>query len=303
MNKPTLLILAAGMGSRYGGLKQLDGVGPDGETIMDYSVYDSLKSGFGKVVFVIRKSFSHQFIKRAEKLYGRFCSDLAFVEQEPDNLPEGFSVPSTRIKPWGTGHAVLVAAGEISTPFAAINADDFYGRGSFQKIQGFLSQVDLIRGNFCMVGFRASNTLSPSGSVSRGVCSVDRESMLISVEEHHNIKEENGIIRGEKSPGENRVISPETAVSMNMWGFTPDIFEKAETLFREFLVKNKGNDKAEFYIPSVVDSLLKSGDATCKVLTTDEKWFGVTYKEDREEVSGRLRSLTAEGHYPSPLFL
>lgn len=302
MNKPTLLILAAGMGSRYGGLKQLDGVGPGGETIMDYSVYDAIKAGFGKVVFVIRKSFSDEFVARAGKLYGNLCPDLAFVHQEPDNLPEGFKHSSSRVKPWGTGHAVLVAAGKISTPFAVINADDFYGRGSFQIIYDFLSQADVSSENFCMVGFRADNTLSAAGSVSRGICRVDSEGMLLSVEEHHRIACENGIIRGENSSGERRIIAPETPVSMNMWGFTTDIFGKGERLFRDFLTKNADNDKSEFYIPSVVDALLKNGEASCRVLSTDEKWFGVTYKEDREDASQKLISLTREGHYPSPLF-
>jgi len=300
--KPALLILAAGMGSRYGGLKQLDGIGPCGETIMDYSVFDAIRAGFGKIVFIIRKNFREEFKKRAKDVYGSYYSSMSFVEQELDMLPNGFIPSGSRIKPWGTGHAVLAAEKEIKTPFAAINADDFYGSNSFKILYDFLSTAGDKTGNYCMIGFAAANTLSPSGSVSRGICNVDKEGMLISVVETHNILRENEDILGDSPSGERILIKGETPVSMNMWGFTPDIFLKGTGLFSEFLKKNIENEKSEFYIPSVVDSLLKRGDVTCKVLNTDEKWFGVTYKEDKEVAVSRIAILTKADRYPSPLF-
>ncbi len=301
-NKPALLILAAGMGSRYGGLKQLDGIGPFGETIMDYSVFDAIRAGFGKIVFVIRTNFREEFEKRAKDVYGSYYSSMRFVEQELDMLPEGLVPSENRIKPWGTGHAVMVAEKEINTPFAVINADDFYGSSSFKVLYDFLSSAGGKKGKYCMIGFAAANTLSPSGSVSRGICNVDKEGMLISVQETHNISREVEGIFGDSPFGERISIEEETPVSMNMWGFTPDIFLKGADLFSEFLKNNLGNEKAEFYIPSVVDSLLNRGEATCKVLNTDEKWFGVTYKEDKEVAVSGVIIHTKAGHYPSPLF-
>jgi dTDP-glucose pyrophosphorylase len=301
MIKPSLLILAAGMGSRYGGLKQLDGVGPSGETIMDYSIYDAIRAGFGKAVFVIRRSFRKEFEERARRNYGNYI-DLGFVEQELENIPEGYRSNPERVKPWGTGHAVLVAADEIKTPFAAINADDYYGCNSFRTLENFLVSACEKEGMFCMVGFSAANTLSESGSVSRGVCTVDNNGMLISVEEHHNIAFEDGVISGIDSQGEKRFLDNTTPVSMNMWGFTPDIFEKGLNLFSRFLEKNMDNPKSEFYIPYLVDELIKNKKATCRVLSTGDQWFGVTYKEDKEGVVDKLASLTSYGTYPSPLF-
>ncbi len=301
-NKPALLILAAGMGSRYGGLKQLDGIGPCGETIMDYSVFDAIRAGFGKIIFIIRENFREEFEKRAKDVYGNYCSSMRFVEQELDMLPEGFIPSESRIKPWGTGHAVMVAEKEINTPFAVINADDFYGSSSFKVLYDFLSTAWGKKGKYCMIGFAAANTLSPSGSVSRGICNVDKEGMLISVQETHNIFRDNDVVFGDNPFGERISIKEETPVSMNMWGFTPDIFLKGAGLFSEFLKMNIENEKAEFYIPSVVDTLLKRGEATCKVLNTDEKWFGVTYKDDREFAVSSIIIHTQAGHYPSPLF-
>jgi len=301
MIKPTLLILAAGMGSRYGGLKQLDGVGPNGETIMDYSVYDAIQAGFGRVVFVIRKTFREDFEARVRGRYGESI-EISLVEQELDVIPKEFSLNSLREKPWGTGHAVLVAHNKITTPFAVINADDYYGQRSFKVIADYLMKVAGNKGNFSMVGFCTGNTLSESGSVSRGVCTVGSDGFLVSVEEHHNIKREESIITGENSKGECVVIGEDTPVSMNMWGFTPDIFEQGWRLFSQFLSERGDEPKSEFYIPFIVNKLLEEGYATCRVLTTPDLWFGVTYKEDRESVTRRVCELCDKGVYPTPLF-
>ncbi|MEA5006553.1 MAG: nucleotidyltransferase [Rikenellaceae bacterium] len=301
MTKPTLLILAAGMGSRYGGLKQLDGVGPCGETIMDYSVFDALRAGFGKIVFIIRSSFREVFEQSVRERYGNSL-DFVFVEQELYKIPSGYTYNSERSKPWGTGHAVLVAKDVIDTPFAVINADDYYGRHSFEVLGRFLMENEGKKGVYAMVGFDVDNTLSESGSVSRGVCSVNEECCLTGVEEHHKISREGDGIYGVNSNGERVSISHSTLVSMNIWGFTPDLFSRNEELFKEFLLTNQENLTAEYYIPYVVNQIVKSGNATCKVLNTKDQWFGVTFKEDREYVVTRLASLSSEGVYPSPLF-
>jgi len=301
MIKPTLLILAAGMGSRYGGLKQLDGVGPNGETIMDYSVYDAIQAGFGQVVFVIRNYFRDDFEARVRSRYGDSI-DISFVEQELDVIPKGSVLNSLREKPWGTGHAVLVAHSKITTPFAVINADDYYGQQSFKVIADYLVKVAGSNGEFSMVGFRTGNTLSESGSVSRGVCTVGSDGFLVSVEEHHNIKAEDGVITGENCKGERVNIEADTPVSMNMWGFTPDLFEQGWRLFTEFLNQRGDEPKSEFYIPFIVNKLLEEGYATCRVLSTPDLWFGVTYKEDRESVTRRICDLCDKGLYPTPLF-
>lgn len=222
--KPTLLVLAAGMGSRYGGLKQLDGVGPCGETIMDYSVYDAARAGFGKVVFVIRNHFRNEFEQKVVSKY-RNLIEVELVEQEMDKLPEGFTLNPEREKPWGTGHATMMAAPVIDTPFAVINADDFYGAKSFQVLADFLKEQVGQRGKYCMVGFYLNKTLSESGEVSRGICSVNGENYLTTVEEHHKVKESNGTITGVGMNGEERVLDGNAYASMNMWGFTPDVFE------------------------------------------------------------------------------
>jgi hypothetical protein len=302
MNKPILLILAAGMGSRYGGLKQLDGVGPNGETIMDYSVYDAAKAGFSKVVFVVREFFRADFEKRVRERYAGKI-EIEFIEQELNRLPEGFSVPEGREKPWGTGHAVLVAGKIIDSPFGVINADDYYGQTSFAVLADYLTKSEGKRGDFSMVGFCTGNTLSESGVVSRGVCSVNEKGYLTSVEEHHNIKKENDLILGDNCKGERVIIDSRRPVSMNMWGFTPDLFKEGNALFSEFL-KHRGDDlKAEFYIPFIVNELIRTNYATCRVLSTPDKWFGVTYKEDREAVAIKIAQLVKEGAYPTPLFV
>lgn len=305
MTKPTLLVLAAGMGSRYGGLKQLDGVGPSGETIMDYSVYDAIQAGFGEVVFVVRKHFRSDFEESIRSRYGDAVK-FNFVEQEFDNIPVGFKLNPERAKPWGTGHAVMMAAHAITTPFAVINADDYYGQDSFKILADFLRSVAGKSGEYAMVGFQTANTLSEAGKVSRGICSANEESLLSTVEEHHNIiaEEINGEIRimGDNSSGERVEIDKSAPVSMNMWGFTPDYFTMSDQLFIEFLNKNLNHLTAEFYIPFVVNRLISSGKANCKVLSTPDKWFGVTFREDREKVVDSLSRLVAEGKYPTPLF-
>lgn len=301
MIKPTLLVLAAGMGSRYGGLKQLDGVGPNGETIMDYSVYDAVQAGFGRVVFIIRNFFREDFEARVRSRYGDSI-EICFIEQELDVIPKGFFLNSLREKPWGTGHAVLVAHKSITTPFAVINADDYYGQRSFKVIADYLVKIAGSKGNFSMVGFRTGNTLSESGSVSRGVCTVGSDGFLVSVEEHHNIKREDDEITGENCKGERVKIEEDAPVSMNMWGFTPDLFEQGWRLFGEFLKERGDEAKSEFYIPFIVNKLLEEGYASCRVLSTPDLWFGVTYKEDRDSVTKRVCELCDLGVYPTPLF-
>ena len=299
--KPTLLILAAGMGSRYGGLKQLDGVGPNGETIMDYSVYDAIRAGFGKIVFVIRKHFRADFEANVVSKYSDKI-EVELVEQELDKLPAGFTLSPEREKPWGTGHATLMAAEAISDPFAVINADDFYGAASFQALADFLKAQDGQKGKFCMVGFNLNKTLSESGEVSRGICSTDANNYLTTVEEHHHVKDTNGTITGTGMDGLEKTLDNSAYASMNMWGFTPDVFQRGEQLFIDFLKENANEPKKEFYIPYIVNTTIQEGSATVKVMNTPDKWFGVTYKEDRPMVVNKLKELSEQGIYPSPLF-
>jgi choline kinase len=301
MIKPALLVMAAGMGSRYGGLKQLDSVGPGGETIMDYSVYDAIRAGFGKVVFVIRKSFRIEFEERIRARYGN-AVEFGFVEQELEKIPQGYGINPERTKPWGTGHAVLVAKELIDTPFAVINADDYYGQHSFEVLGNFLREQSGKVGEYCMTGFNISNTLSESGSVSRGICTVNNDCYLTSVEEFHNISREGEKITGDNSSGERMTIGNSSLVSMNMWGFTLDLFDESMNLFKDFLVKNINEPKSEFYIPFVVNKILESGKCRCRVLNSPDQWFGVTYKEDRESVILKISDLVKKGFYPSPLF-
>ena len=298
--KPTLFVLAAGMGSRYGGLKQIDGLGPNGETIMDYSVYDALRAGFGKVVFVIRKDFEEAFrevviSKYADKVPCEVCF------QSVDKVPEGCTYNPERTKPWGTNHAVLMAKDLIREPFAVINADDFYGRESFQVLADYLKSVEGTTGKYCMVGYRVANTLSENGSVSRGVCATDENGYLTDVVERTKIeKVGDKIIYTED--GVDTEISPNSPVSMNMWGFTPEYFEYVEKAFVEFLQARGQELKSEFYIPTLVNDMIRSGKATCKVLDTTSKWFGVTYAEDRPQVVMKINNLVREGVYPEKLF-
>ncbi len=298
--KPTLFVLAAGMGSRYGGLKQLDGVGPSGETIMDYSIYDAIRAGFGKVVFVIRRDFEADFREKVLSKY-RDHIPVEVVFQSIDALPAGFKAPAERVKPWGTNHAVLMGKDVIREPFLVINADDFYGRDSFAVIGRELSAATG-RGNYCMVGFRVGNTLSESGTVSRGVCTTDAEGYLTGVVERTDIARRDGKISFTGDDGQMETTAETTPVSMNMWGFTPDYFEYSDDYFRHFLEKNIDNPKSEFYIPSMVNELLVTSRARVKVLDTTSQWFGVTYAEDRPSVIGKIARLVAAGEYPERLF-
>lgn len=298
--KPTLFVLAAGMGSRYGGLKQLDGLGPSGETIMDYSIYDAIRGGFGKVVFVIRHMFEKDFQEKILKKYeGVIPVELVF--QELDYLPAGFSVPEGRVKPWGTNHAVLMGKDVIKEPFAIINADDFYGRDSFAVIARYLSGLDGKKNDYCMVGYRVGNTLSESGSVSRGICETNTRGELTTVVERTQIERRDGQVM--YKDGETWVaVDENTPVSMNMWGFTPDYFKYSEDYFIDFLRENAGNIKAEYFIPLLVNHLITNGIATVKVLDTTSHWFGVTYAEDRPSVVAKIRALVDAGEYPEKLF-
>ena len=295
--KPTLLVLAAGMGSRYGGLKQMDGLGPNGEAILDYSVTDAIRAGFGKVVFVIRHSFADDFKKvfSAERYKEKI--EVRYVYQELDYLPDGFAVPEGREKPWGTNHAVLMAKDEIHEPFAIINADDFYGRDGFQQMGDYLRTLEGKTGHYCMVGYRLENTLSENGSVSRGVCEVDGSGNLVTVTERTSIERQDGVIYYNEADGSRHELAPATTVSMNLFGFTPDYFEQSERLFVEFLKERGGEMKSEFYVPLAVTSLIRSGYATMRVLTTTAQWFGVTYKEDRPMVVEKFRQLHEAGEY------
>lgn len=303
--KPTLLLLAAGMGSRYGGLKQLDGLGPNGETIMDYSIYDAIQAGFGKIVWVIRKDFEQDFRdKILSKYEGKIPCELVF--QSLDKLPEGYTVPEGRTKPWGTNHAVMMAKDAIHEPFCVINCDDFYNRDCFQVIGKFLANLpENSNGKYAMVGFRVSNTLSDNGTVSRGVCSKDENEHLTSCVERTEIeRKEDGKVAYKDEKGEWVNIPDNNPVSMNVWGFTPDYFEYSDKFFKEFLdaPTTKANIKAEYLIPWVVDKLIHSDKATCEVLDTTSKWFGVTYSADRPSVVEKIQKLVDEGVYPAKLF-
>ena len=302
--KPTLLLLAAGMGSRYGGLKQLDGLGPNGETIMDYSIFDAIKAGFGKIVFVIRKDFEDDFRNKILSKYeGHVPVELCF--QSLDALPEGFQCPADRVKPWGTNHAVLMAKDVIKEPFCVINCDDCYNRDAFQVIGKFLADLpEGSRNSYAMVGFRVGNTLSDNGTVARGICSKDDKGNLTSVVERTEIMRVDGSVCYKDEQGEWVAVEDNTPVSMNMWGFTPDYFEHSEAYFKEFLSdpKNMENLKAEFFIPMMVNKLINENTATVKVLDTTSKWFGVTYSADRQSVVDKIQSLIDEGVYPNKLF-
>lgn len=301
MVKPTLLVLAAGMGSRYGSLKQMDGVGPNGEAIIDYSVYDAIRAGFGKVVFVIRHSFAADFkeVFNVERFGGRIA--VEYVYQELDCLPEGFELPAERQKPWGTNHAVMMAADVINEPFAVINADDFYGRNSYEVIGQYLSQLVGSEGKYCMVGYEVSKTLSENGTVSRGVCTVDADGNLTSMVERTKIERVNGTIVFHDN-GDDELLAENTPVSMNLFGFTPDYFAHSESYFKEFLAANIENLKSEFFIPLMVNKVISEGTATMRVLSTASNWFGVTYKEDKPQLMQKIEELIAAGEYPRNLW-
>lgn len=300
--KPTLFVLAAGMGSRYGGLKQLDPLGPQGQTIMDYSIYDAIQSGFGKVVFVIRKDFEKDFREKILSKYeGHIPVEVVF--QSTDKLPEGFTCPADRTKPWGTNHAVLMGKDVIKEPFAVINADDFYGRDAFHVIAEDLMRPRDRKGDYSMVGFRVGNTMTENGSVARGVCTTSPEGHLTGVVERTAISyDKDGKIVFTDENGEVQTLEPNTPVSMNLWGFTPDYFEYSDREFKKFLEKDINTPKAEFFIPLCIDTLIRNGEATVKVLDTDSRWFGVTYAADRPGVVAKFAELHANGTYPEKMF-
>ena len=301
--QPTLLILAAGMGSRYGGLKQMDQFGPSGETIIDYSIYDAIRAGFGKVVFIIRESLRNDF----EEVFGKKYEGkikLEFVSQELDKIPSGIAVNPERVKPWGTAHAVLMAKDVINEPFAVINADDFYGKDAFEKMGAYLSGLEADdTTSYSMVGYYLHNTLSDHGSVNRGICETDAEGNLTIVTERTKIERNaDGVIQFPDEEGAIHSLGEDTVVSMNMWGCIPAVFDQCEQQFSEFL-KDRGQElKSEFYIPTLISNLIDSNDAVVKVLNTDAEWFGVTYKEDKPVVVENLNRLVSEGIYPSNLW-
>ena len=294
MSAPTLLVLAAGMGSRYGGLKQLDPVGPGGETLLDYSVHDAMRAGFDRVVFLIRRDIEKDFRAQIGTRYeGRLGVDYAF--QQLGELPAGFVPPSGRTKPWGTAHAVWCARHAISAPFAAINADDFYGADAFRRMGAFLSSVDpdASPATFAMAGYRLDKTLSEHGTVARGICEAGPDGRLRGVEELTDLarRPDGTIASGE------RTFAPDTPVSMNFWGFTPQVFPLLENVLRVFLARHAASEKAECYIPSAVAEMIADGTATVRVLPTDAAWFGVTYREDRARVVESIARLAASGAY------
>lgn len=301
--KPTLLVLAAGMGSRYGGLKQMDPMGPNGETVLDYSVFDAIRAGFGKVVFIIREDFAEAFRNTVgARFAGRIEVDYAF--QKLDDLPEGFTVPEGRTKPWGTAHAVRAARNVVTGPFAVINADDFYGADAYRSIARWFTETPAADGkaHYSMVGYPLRNTLSEHGAVNRGVCQTDAAGLLTDVEEVVDIqRDEDGQVRGTALDGSRIEISDTSPVSMNFWGFTPEFFNQIEEHFVAFLREKGGEEKSECYIPTVVDDYIRQGKADCRVLDTTSSWFGVTYPDDKPHVVASIAELIAQGDYPSPL--
>lgn len=297
--QPTLLILAAGMASRYGSMKQTEGFGPSGETIMDYSIYDAIRAGFGKVVFIIRKDFAEDFKANFEpKLQGKIKT--AYVYQEMDSYLGNLTAPADRTKPWGTGHAVLCAKDVIQEPFAVINADDYYGPDAFVKAAAFLNK-DCNEKNYAIIGYQLENTLSDHGSVSRGVCQVDENNNLVSIKERTKIYKEAGKVVYEDETGKHTVPA-DSSVSMNFWCFHPSLFAVTEKLFLDFVQQNQSNLKAEFFIPIMAEDFIKNQDGHISVLPTSSQWFGVTYKEDAPVVKASVEALVADGVYPPSLW-
>jgi NDP-sugar pyrophosphorylase family protein len=302
MPKPILVVMAAGIGSRYGGMKQIDPVGPSGEIVLDYAVYDAVRAGFGRVVFVIRKETEAMFREKIGETIERHV-DTRYVYQELDALPEGYAVPAGRTKPWGTAHAVLCAAPAVDAPFAVINADDFYGRDSFRILHDHLASARDRNGvyDYCMVGFRLRNTLTEYGHVSRGVCTIGDDGYLQSIVERTRIRRFGESVKYAVSDEQWEEIPGDSVVSMNMWGFTPSYMEELKRRFPRFLDKRIDEPKAEFFVPTVVNELIEEDTARVKVLPTTDQWFGVTYKEDRSMVVEAIGRLVEEGRYPSRL--
>ena len=296
--KPTLVVLAAGMGSRYGGLKQVDPVGPSGEAILDYSVFDAVRAGFGKVVFIIRHDFEAEFKEKVGKKYeGLIPVDYCY--QDINDLPAPYKVPEGRTKPWGTGHATRAARGVVKEPFAVINADDFYGRDAFEQLAKFLSNApDGATLGFAMVGYKLELTLSENGSVARGICDVAADGTLKGVTEMTKLVKAGDVAENRENPDAPVKVPLDARVSMNLWGFTPGLFTELEARFPKWLAENGAKEKSEWYIPFVVDELIKEGKATCKVLPTESSWFGVTYREDKPFVMAEIKKLVDAGEYP-----
>ena len=300
MSKPTLVILAAGMGSRYGGLKQIDSFSPEGDTIIDFSLYDALQAGFGKFVFIIRKSFEKEFKEIFnKKLEGK--AEIAYVFQELENVPEKYINPE-RTKPWGTGHALLMTKTAVKENFAIINGDDFYGKEAFEVMAKSLSKKDMNSYDFNTMAYLLKNTVSEHGYVSRGECLVNDKNYLVDVTERTHIEKIDGKIIRKDDDGTYISIDGNTVVSMNFWGFTPRFFEFGQALFEKFLEMNKENLKAEFYIPNIISDILKSSTATVEVLKSDAKWFGVTYKDDKPIVQKAIEQLKNKNIYPKHLW-
>lgn len=303
MIKPSLVILAAGMGSRYGGLKQISHFGPSGETIIEYSIYDAVRVGFEKIIVVLRKSFADEFMRT---FISRVIKkvDISFVFQELENIPNGYKVPPDRVKPWGTGHAILMAENEINTPFAVINADDFYGADAYRVIFNFLSkpQTGNVVEEYCLVDYLLKNTLSKSGSVSRGICQVDNKGYLTDIIEHKNICGNGDAYYSELHNKSKQKLTGNEHVSMNMMGFLPSFLTHLKNLFEDFIRQNINNNTAEFYLPVALNRVIHDGLAKVRVLSTNARWFGVTYAEDRKVVAENLRGLVNEGLYPKDLW-
>ncbi|MBN2639209.1 MAG: NTP transferase domain-containing protein [Bacteroidales bacterium] len=297
--KPTLVILAAGLGSRYGGVKQMDPIGPSGENIIDYSVYDAIRAGFGRVVFVINAKIEQEFKEvYDERLKGKIVAD--YVIQDLHDLPKGAIFNPERVKPWGTGHAILAARDIVEEPFAVLNADDFYGRQAFEVMYKHLSALKVQDTQYAMVGFQLKNTLSENGSVSRGICQVNNGLLTDVVERTKIIRKGNQVFdEAETMPLE---LNENSWVSMNFWGFTPRYFEQSQAYFTDFVRENAQNIKAEFYIPYVTNLLINENKATVKVLESRDQWFGVTYREDKEETIQKVREMIVEGSYPENLW-
>ncbi len=298
--KPTLVIMAAGMASRYGSMKQIQQFGPAGETIMDYSIYDAIEAGFGKIVFIIRKDFAEDFKAIFEpKLQGKIQTEYVF--QEMDAYVDGFEIPADRVKPWGTSHAILCAQNVVNEPFAVINADDFYSKDAFVKAKDFLVN-ECKEDVYALIGYELANTLSEYGTVSRGVCQVDENNNLVAINERLKIYRENGQIVNEEADGSKMDISNDAKASMNFWCFHPSLFPFLQQEFKKFLAENINNIKAEFLIPYSADQWIKSGRGVIKVIPTNAQWFGVTYKEDAPIVKASLNKLVTDQTYPASLW-
>lgn len=304
MNKPTLVVMAAGMGSRYGGLKQIDPVGPNGEIIMDYSIYDAINAGFKKVVFIIKEDIKEIFMDKVGKHIEKQI-DTAYVYQKLQDIPVGFEIPQGRVKPWGTGHAVLSCRGTVNEPFAVINADDFYGRSTFTEMAQYLASADMSKDpyQYCMVGFILENTLTENGTVARGVCVVDDNGYLLEINERTKIKSFGNITKYTED-GDNWVTIPHgSIVSLNTWGFIPSFFSELDKRFPLFFETNRDNLlKAEYFLPDIVGSLIREKIVKVKVLRSRDKWYGVTYQQDKPVVEQAVRSMIKQGVYPENLW-